>query len=330
MSEKGEAEGFIAVYPQGSGGIAGKLRTWNAGTCCGYAMQQRIDEIAFVAALLDDLQATVAIDRARVYATGISNGGMMAYEVACALADRIAGDRRRRRRDDRARSLPADATGAGARHPRQRDRNLPLDGGVGAKAFAVHEVRSVASAVDFWRRHDGCGESARSERRRRRAAHELFVVQRRQRGRARHDRGRRPFVAGRRSPRALPRPAVDGARRDRRDLALLRAPLARRRASRINGNGACRIRACSTGDRHDQTRRRTCATPSIRKQFAFPKERKEPLENATHVRNAIARFNQVEGVSDAERDAAWKRIKAAAKKFGVEVSEKSWREIGKR
>ena len=64
-------------------------------------------------------------------------------------------------------------------------------------------------------------------------------------------------------------------------------------------------------------------------QFAFPKERKEPLENATHVRNAIARFNQVEGVSDAERDEAWKRIKAAAKKFGVEVNEKSWREIGK-
>jgi len=63
--------------------------------------------------------------------------------------------------------------------------------------------------------------------------------------------------------------------------------------------------------------------------FAFPKERKEPLESASHVRNAIARFNQVQGVSDAERDAAWKRIKAAAKKFEVEVSETSWREIGK-
>ena len=64
--------------------------------------------------------------------------------------------------------------------------------------------------------------------------------------------------------------------------------------------------------------------------FAFPKERKEPLENASHVRNAIARFNQVKGVSDDERDAAWKRIKTAAKKYDVEVSEKSWREIGKK
>ncbi|MBG9390263.1 DUF6582 domain-containing protein [Caenimonas aquaedulcis] len=63
--------------------------------------------------------------------------------------------------------------------------------------------------------------------------------------------------------------------------------------------------------------------------FAFEKQRKEPLENATHVRNAIARFNQVEGVTDDERDAAWKRIQGAAKKHGVEVHEKSWREIGK-
>ena len=64
-------------------------------------------------------------------------------------------------------------------------------------------------------------------------------------------------------------------------------------------------------------------------EFAFPTQRKEPLEDAAHVRNAVARFNQVKGVSDAERDAAWKRIKAAASKFDVELSEESWREIGK-
>jgi hypothetical protein len=62
--------------------------------------------------------------------------------------------------------------------------------------------------------------------------------------------------------------------------------------------------------------------------FAFPDQRKEPIENASHVRNAIARFNQVEGVSDDDRDAAWKRIKKAAKKYDVEVSEESWRELG--
>ncbi|HWF00949.1 MAG TPA: DUF6582 domain-containing protein [Caulobacteraceae bacterium] len=63
--------------------------------------------------------------------------------------------------------------------------------------------------------------------------------------------------------------------------------------------------------------------------FAFPKHRKEPLEDATHVRNAISRFDQVTGVSDSERDEAWDRIKAAAKKHGVEVKENSWRELGK-
>jgi hypothetical protein len=63
--------------------------------------------------------------------------------------------------------------------------------------------------------------------------------------------------------------------------------------------------------------------------FAFPEERKEPLTDARHVRNAIARFDQVEGVSDAERDRAWKRIMSAAKRFDVEVSESDWRDLAK-
>ena len=63
------------------------------------------------------------------------------------------------------------------------------------------------------------------------------------------------------------------------------------------------------------------------RQFAFAAQRKEPLENAGHVRNAVARFNQVQGVSDAERDKAWRRIKAAAKRFGVELQEAGWREL---
>jgi len=61
--------------------------------------------------------------------------------------------------------------------------------------------------------------------------------------------------------------------------------------------------------------------------YAFPKERKEPLHDAAHVRNAIARFNQVEGVSDEERNEAWKRIKHAAAKFNVEMKESSWHEL---
>ena len=75
----------------------------------------------------------------------------------------------------------------------------------------------------------------------------------------------------------------------------------------------------------DATHRKAVPTGT----FAFTKQRKEPLENAAHVRNAIARFNQVEGVTDAERDTAWKHIRAAARKFGVQMEEGSWRERGR-
>jgi hypothetical protein len=61
--------------------------------------------------------------------------------------------------------------------------------------------------------------------------------------------------------------------------------------------------------------------------FAFARERKEPITDARHVRNAIARFDQVEDVTDAERDTAWRKILRAAKKFGVEVDERDWREL---
>lgn len=63
--------------------------------------------------------------------------------------------------------------------------------------------------------------------------------------------------------------------------------------------------------------------------FAFPEQRKLPIEDANHVRNAIVRFDQVEGVDDAERDRAWQRVLKAARHFGVEVSERSWRELGR-
>jgi hypothetical protein len=56
------------------------------------------------------------------------------------------------------------------------------------------------------------------------------------------------------------------------------------------------------------------------REFAFPAQRKEPLEDAAHVRNAIARFHQVSGVTQLERDAAWQRIKRAAARFGVEMN----------
>lgn len=79
--------------------------------------------------------------------------------------------------------------------------------------------------------------------------------------------------------------------------------------------------------RHGQLTSREELPDSV---FAFPKQRKEPLSDADHVRNALARFDQVEGVSDTEREQAFANIKKAAEHYGVEVAENDWRELGKR
>lgn len=65
-------------------------------------------------------------------------------------------------------------------------------------------------------------------------------------------------------------------------------------------------------------------------EFAFPKQRKEPIEDEAHIRAAVSRFDQVEGVTNKERDDAWDRIVKAAKKHDVELDEKSWRDLFKR
>jgi hypothetical protein len=69
------------------------------------------------------------------------------------------------------------------------------------------------------------------------------------------------------------------------------------------------------------------ATKTQNERFAFPSKQKEPIGDAEHVRNAVARFNQVKGVTDSERDAAWRRIRAAARRFGVEIEARGWRSL---
>jgi len=83
MSTKADREHFITVYPSGTG----RLPTWNAGNCCGYAIANHVDDIGFFRALLEKLERDYAVDRKRVYFTGISNGAMMSYRVACEMAE---------------------------------------------------------------------------------------------------------------------------------------------------------------------------------------------------------------------------------------------------
>ena len=89
MSERADAQNFIAVYPRGTGRLA-NVPTWNAGNCCTYAMENHVDDVEFLGALIDKLERDYSIDRRQVYVTGISNGGMMAYRLACELSEKIA------------------------------------------------------------------------------------------------------------------------------------------------------------------------------------------------------------------------------------------------
>lgn len=87
---KAEKEGFIVTYPEGTGRRKNKLLTWNAGHCCGYAMDNRVDDVGFINALIDKLIESHPIDPKRIYATGMSNGGMMTHRLGIELSSRFA------------------------------------------------------------------------------------------------------------------------------------------------------------------------------------------------------------------------------------------------
>ena len=90
LSDKADKEGFIVVYPYGSGTDPERNLTFNAGNVGGYAMIKKINDVAFTNAIIDDLMKYTQVNSKRIYATGISNGGMMAYRVASELSHRIA------------------------------------------------------------------------------------------------------------------------------------------------------------------------------------------------------------------------------------------------
>jgi len=89
MNKKADEAGFIAVYPNGTG-LANLMLTWNSGGLRGKMADGKADDVGFLEKLLDDLATVVNVDNKRVYATGMSNGGMMCYRLAAELSDRIA------------------------------------------------------------------------------------------------------------------------------------------------------------------------------------------------------------------------------------------------
>ncbi len=91
MDADADEYGFIVAYPNGSGRLGSALLTWNAGHCCGYAMESAVDDVGLLRVLIGSMVAHYAVDPAHIYITGMSNGGMMAHRAGAELADLVAG-----------------------------------------------------------------------------------------------------------------------------------------------------------------------------------------------------------------------------------------------
>lgn len=85
MLDEADAQGFIAVHPQGTGATP----SWNAGVCCGEAIDNLVDDVQFVSDMLDALESSLCVDTERVFSTGMSNGGFMSHRLGCELSSRI-------------------------------------------------------------------------------------------------------------------------------------------------------------------------------------------------------------------------------------------------
>lgn len=163
FTAKANAENFIVVYPDGSGRRRDALLTWNAGHCCGYAMEQKVDDVAFIRTLIDTLVARYPIDSKRVYVTGMSNGAMMTHRIGIELADRVA-----------AIAPVVGALFGDEAHPRAPvsaliinglvDESVPYGGGSPGGRFSESwdgtPTEPAAEQGKFWAAADGCARTA--------------------------------------------------------------------------------------------------------------------------------------------------------------------------
>ncbi|MCI0477861.1 MAG: hypothetical protein L0Y55_16590, partial [Anaerolineales bacterium] len=165
FSARADKEEFIVVYPNGTGRLNDKILTWNTGNCCGYALDNNVDDVGFIRALIEKLQREYPINPKQIYATGISNGGMMSYRLACELSDKIAA------------IAPVAGALYGACKPTQpvaviafhgtADQHVLYDGGAPNVKADPHprEDQSVAFAIAFWvKQNQGNASAQKSER----------------------------------------------------------------------------------------------------------------------------------------------------------------------
>ncbi|MBV8030779.1 MAG: hypothetical protein JO035_04660 [Betaproteobacteria bacterium] len=157
MNRVADAHGFIVVYPDGTS-AGGPLLTWNAGTCCGYAVRARVDDVGFVRKLAAELVRDFRVDPKRLYAAGHSNGGMLAYRLAAEASDLISG----------AGIVSADLGVDGPAPARPvplivfhglQDKNVLWDGGMGPNQFDRHPHRSIPETLAIWKKWNHCADA---------------------------------------------------------------------------------------------------------------------------------------------------------------------------
>lgn len=150
---------FIAVYPNGTEGVLKRMknrRTWNAGDCCGIAYQKNIDDVKFIEVMIEDVASHNPIDRTRIYVTGMSNGAMMAYRLACEKPDLFAAI------IPVSGTLAVDSCERGKDVPvlhihGELDEHVPYSGGRGRQSVARVDHRSVPETVKLMTETRQCG-----------------------------------------------------------------------------------------------------------------------------------------------------------------------------
>lgn len=162
---KAERAGFVVVFPNGYSRFpGGKFATWNAGGCCGNARDRGVDDVGFVRALVARVQSQVSIDGARVFATGMSNGGMLAHRLACEAPDIFRAVASVAGTDATSRCAPSRPASVLHIHARN-DTHVLFTGGAGEDAFRdaskVMDFVSVPETVARWVKRNQCAPAPR-------------------------------------------------------------------------------------------------------------------------------------------------------------------------
>lgn len=163
LISKSEQEGFVVVFPNGHSRFRdGKLATWNAGRCCGDARDGNVDDVGFIRKMVEDVGRRVNVDSARIYATGMSNGGLMSYRLACEMADVFTAIAPVAGTDNTLVCSPARPVSVLHIHARDDDHVL-FEGGAGPASVErskVTDFTSVADTVAKWVQLNGCRSDA--------------------------------------------------------------------------------------------------------------------------------------------------------------------------